>query len=74
MNAPEERPKKRRGFAVMSPELRAAISRKGGKSAHAKGRAHTFTSEEAREAGRKGGAATHARRRAAREAGGGTQE
>jgi general stress protein YciG len=32
------------------------IARKGGKAAHAQGRAHEFTPDEAREAGRKGGA------------------
>ncbi len=46
----------KRGFAAMDPEKRRAISRKGGQSAHAKGAAHEFTPEEAREAGRKGGA------------------
>jgi hypothetical protein len=33
------------------------IASKGGRAAHAKGTAHQFTSEEAREAGRKGGQA-----------------
>lgn len=32
-----------------------AIASKGGKAAHAKGTAHEFTPDEAREAGRKGG-------------------
>ncbi len=32
-----------------------AIARKGGLAAHEKGVAHTFTSEEARKAGRRGG-------------------
>jgi len=31
------------------------IASKGGKAAHAKGTAHEFTPDEAREAGRKGG-------------------
>jgi general stress protein YciG len=31
------------------------IASKGGKAAHAKGTAHEFTPEEAREAGRRGG-------------------
>lgn len=44
-----------RGFASMSPEKRREIASKGGRAAHAKGTAHEFTSEEAREAGRKGG-------------------
>jgi len=47
--------KKDRGFASMSPEKRREIASKGGRAAHAKGTAHEFTSEEAREAGRKGG-------------------
>ena len=54
--------KKRRGFAVMDRALVSEIARKGGKTAHARGTAHEFTAEEAREAGRKGGRATHARR------------
>ena len=33
------------------------IASRGGKSAHAQGRAHVFTSDEARAAGRKGGEA-----------------
>ena len=47
----------RRGFASMDPEKQREIASKGGKAAHEKGRAHEFTSEEAREAGRKGGQA-----------------
>jgi general stress protein YciG len=39
------------------------IASKGGKAAHAKGTAHEWTSEEAREAGRKGGMASHQRRK-----------
>lgn len=54
--------KKKRGFAAMTPEQRAAISSKGGKAAHAQGVAHEFTQEEARAAGRKGGEATHTSR------------
>jgi general stress protein YciG len=45
----------RRGFASMDPEKQKSIASKGGKAAHAKGTAHQFTPEEAREAGRKGG-------------------
>ena len=41
----------------MDPEARREIARKGGKAAHAQGRAHTFTSEEARAAASKGGRA-----------------
>jgi general stress protein YciG len=49
----------------MAPELAKAISRKGGLAAHAKGTAHEFTADEAREAGRKGGFASQAKRRGA---------
>jgi len=47
----------RRGFASMNREKQREIASKGGKAAHAKGTAHEFTPEEAREAGRKGGLA-----------------
>lgn len=47
--------KDRRGFASMDPELQRKIASKGGRAAHIKGTAHTWSSEEAREAGRKGG-------------------
>ena len=43
----------------MDREKQKQIASKGGKAAHAKGRAHEWTVEEAREAGRKGGAASH---------------
>jgi len=39
----------------MDPDKQRTIASKGGKAAHAKGTAHEFTSEEAREAGRRGG-------------------
>ena len=55
--------RKPRGFAVMSQEDRSRISRLGGKAAHAEGTAHTFTSDEAKAAGRKGGQATARRRK-----------
>ena len=45
-----------RGFAAMDQSKQREIARKGGKAAHAQGRAHEFTPDEAREAGRKGGA------------------
>lgn len=51
--------KQDRGFAHMDRDKQRAIASKGGKTAHAKGRAHEWTAEEAREAGKKGGAATH---------------
>jgi uncharacterized protein len=46
-----------RGFASMDPYKQKEIASKGGKAAHAKGTAHEFDSDEAREAGRKGGQA-----------------
>ncbi|HYE38180.1 KGG domain-containing protein [Methylocaldum sp.] len=49
------KPKGKRGFASMDPEKQRQIASKGGKSAHALGLAHRFTSEEARAAGKKGG-------------------
>lgn len=49
--------KQKRGFASMDKEKQREIASKGGKAAHQSGRAHEFTSEEARNAGRKGGQA-----------------
>lgn len=46
--------KKRGGFASMDPERRREIASLGGRAAHKKGVAYTFTSEAAREAGKKG--------------------
>jgi general stress protein YciG len=45
----------KRGFAALDPEKQKEIARLGGKAAHAQGKAHEFTSEEARVAGKKGG-------------------
>jgi uncharacterized protein len=47
--------KSRRGFAGMDPEKQREIASKGGKAAHDKKRAHEFTADEARAAGKKGG-------------------
>lgn len=44
-----------RGFASMDSQKQRQIASKGGRAAHAKGTAHEFTADEAREAGRKGG-------------------
>jgi general stress protein YciG len=44
-----------RGFASMDAEKQREIASKGGRAAHAKGTAHQFTPDEARDAGRKGG-------------------
>lgn len=46
----------RQGFASMDPKLQRQIASQGGRVAHELGKAHTFTSEEARAAGRKGAA------------------
>ena len=43
------------GFASMDPERLKEIGRRGGQRAHQLGKGHTFTPEEAREAGKKGG-------------------
>jgi uncharacterized protein len=39
----------------MDPARQRAIASAGGKAAHAAGKAHEFTSDEARQAGREGG-------------------
>jgi general stress protein YciG len=51
----EEPPKQRRGFALFSASRRSQVASMGGKAAHARGRAHKFTPDEARLAGKKGG-------------------
>lgn len=50
------------GFDHLTPEERRAISSRGGKASQASGKGHSFTSEQAREAGRKGGKKTSADR------------
>jgi uncharacterized protein len=45
----------RKGFASMDKERLRSMQSKAGKTAHALGKAHTWTREEARKAGRKGG-------------------
>ncbi|MBK6489074.1 MAG: stress-induced protein [Gemmatimonadetes bacterium] len=47
--------KSKRGFASMDPERQREIASKGGRAAHAKGTAHEWSRDEARNAGRKGG-------------------
>lgn len=49
---------KHRGFGSMDPVKQRELASKGGKAAHAKGVAHEWSPEEAREAGRKGGQAS----------------
>lgn len=51
----EAAPKQRRGFALFSAARRIQVASMGGKAAHARGRAHKFTPDEARLAGKKGG-------------------
>jgi general stress protein YciG len=52
-----------RGFASMNRDKQREIASKGGRAAHAKGRAHEWTKDEAREAGRKGGMASQRAKR-----------
>jgi len=52
-----DKPRRARGFAAMDRTRQKEIARKGGRAAHARGTAHRFDADEAREAGRKGGAA-----------------
>jgi general stress protein YciG len=49
--------KSKRGFATMAPEALKVLAAKGGRTAHAQGNAHRFTTEEARKGGAKTGAA-----------------
>ncbi len=46
--------RKRRGFAGMDPALVRELARRGGRAAQESGKAHRFTSEEARAAAIKG--------------------
>ena len=54
------------GFALLTPERHRAVSAEGGRVSHALGKAHRFTAEEARRAGRKGGTTTQRRKRQGR--------
>jgi len=56
-------PKKLHGFAAWSKERQREVASKGGKIAHARGTAHKFSGDEAREAGRRGGLAIAAKKR-----------
>lgn len=67
--AMEEEKKSTRGFASMDAKKRAEIASKGGKAAHASGKAHEFTHEEAVKAGKRGGIAPHVSRGKPRQAG-----
>lgn len=59
----------KRGFAAMSPETQRRIASEGGRASHESGRAHKWTSESARDAGRKGGQARATAANNSREAG-----
>lgn len=61
MTTTNEQPQTKRGFAALSPERRREISSSGGKAAHAMGKRHSWTTEEAQAAGRKGGAVSKRR-------------
>jgi general stress protein YciG len=55
-----DQPKKqRRGFAVMSPEKRKEIARKGGAAVKAENRSFSQNRDLAAAAGRKGGETSH---------------
>lgn len=56
-----------RGFSSMDPELQREYASLGGRTAHKNGKAHTWTSETAREAGRKGAEARARNRQAAQQ-------
>lgn len=56
-NNPENTGTRHRGFAAMDPDTQRRIASQGGRAAHERGRAHEFSSQEAREAGRRGGEA-----------------
>lgn len=62
----QETGKPKRGFARLSKEERTELARKAGTASHAKGTAHEWTSEKAREAGRKGGLISAERRKASK--------
>ena len=56
---PGKAPKRKKGFACLTPERVRQIARLGGKAAQAGGKAHKFTAANAKEAGRRGGVAAH---------------
>jgi uncharacterized protein len=54
----ERRSSTKRGFAAIDPKRARELQRLGGQTAHRLGKAHKFTPEEAREAGKRGGRVT----------------
>lgn len=61
LEANQPQGKQKRGFALLSKERLAQVTSLGGKKAHQEGRAHRWTSEEAKEAARKSRAARAAK-------------
>ena len=51
----EQKPKQKRGFALLAPEDLQELARQGGRASQANGTANRWTSETARVAGRMGG-------------------
>jgi general stress protein YciG len=62
-HSPQASRTRNRGFASMDAGRQREIARKGGRAAHEKGKAHEFTADEARAAGRKGGEKVSVNRR-----------
>lgn len=59
-NQDQKARRKPRGFAAMGPEFQREIAAQGGRAAHRLGKAHRFTSQEARAAATKRHAARQA--------------
>ncbi|MGY3264463.1 KGG domain-containing protein [Lysobacter sp. HA35] len=57
MDLDTQTPTPRGGFNRMDPNRQREIASMGGRAAHARGNAHEFSANEARDAGRKGGQA-----------------
>ncbi|CAM3499347.1 General stress protein [Bordetella sputigena] len=66
--------RKPRGFAAMGPEFQREIAAQGGRAAHRLGKAHRFTSQEARAAATKRHAARQAQHTGSAESGGATAD
>lgn len=67
-NQDQKERRKPRGFAAMGPEFQREIAAQGGRAAHRLGKAHRFTSQEARAAATKRHAARQAQLGASPEA------
>ncbi|ALM83875.1 KGG domain-containing protein [Bordetella sp. N] len=63
-NTDQKAPRKPRGFAAMGPEFQREIAAQGGRAAHRLGKAHRFSSAEARAAAAKRHAARNEQRAA----------